>query len=654
MPQDFSGQNLRGRSFKGQDLTGANFSRADIQGANFTNARLIGANFSHTQAGLQRLWVIGLLIVSFILSAISGFVSVVMGASDIDYMDPLVPKYITASINVLVMLAVLLAVLIRQSKEETLRIVTIPSAVVIASGFLHQSAVAGAVAFLFAVVVPVIVAGAVVVAGAYESADLGDFLFSVAINLSSGYIAWRALAGDKNSASIRKPAVAFAAIGGTSFRGANLTNANFTQARLKSTDLRRATTTQTCWSKVELLDRARTGDTILIDPIVRDLLVTGQGRNKRYGGRNLKGANLAGADLADANLTEADISGATLESACLERANLTKIQALGANFHQTILTGACLESWNIDSTTQLEGAICEYVYLLSNQRERRPSSGEFAPGEFSKLFQEVLNTVDLIFRSGIDWKAFTYSFNKLILDNEGTELSIQSIENKGDGVVVVRVNAPPEADKAKIHYEFNQTYQVELKVQAAKYQAQLEAKDEQIIIYRQQSADMMLIANQLAARPVNVEVKATAESKSMNESTDQSRKLQIGDVGRDFHASGAALNLGEISGTVTNTINQLPDSPQPEQPGFKELLVQLQKSIEAEPELKLEDKAEALEQVKVLAEAGQNPREGKMQKLAGTAIKILKGTVTVLPSTATLVKACSELLPAIAKLLGLA
>ncbi|MEQ9354808.1 MAG: pentapeptide repeat-containing protein [Coleofasciculus chthonoplastes F2-STO-03] len=26
MPQDFSGQNLQGRSFKGQDLTGANFS----------------------------------------------------------------------------------------------------------------------------------------------------------------------------------------------------------------------------------------------------------------------------------------------------------------------------------------------------------------------------------------------------------------------------------------------------------------------------------------------------------------------------------------------------------------------------------------------------------------------------------------------------
>lgn len=291
--------------------------------------------------------------------------------------------------------------------------------------------------------------------------------------------------------------------------------------------------------------------------------------------------------------------------------------------------------------------------MLNNQRERRPSNSEFAPGEFTKLFQEVLNTVDLIFRNGIDWKAFTYSFNKLILDNEGTELSIQSIENKGDGVVVVRVNAPPEANKAKIHHEFNQTYEVALKALEAKYQAQLEAKDEQITIYRQQSADMMLITKELAARPVNVEVKATAESKSMNESTDQSRKIQIGDVGGDFHASGAALNLGEISGTVTNTINQLPDSPQPNQPGIKELLNELQKSVEAEPELKPEDKAEALEQVKVLAEAGLNPQEGRMKKLAGTAIKILRGTIASLPSAASLVEACNKLLPMITKLLGL-
>lgn len=56
MPQDFSHQNLRGRSFKGQNLVGVNFSYADIQGVDFSGANLRGANFSCTKTGLQSTW----------------------------------------------------------------------------------------------------------------------------------------------------------------------------------------------------------------------------------------------------------------------------------------------------------------------------------------------------------------------------------------------------------------------------------------------------------------------------------------------------------------------------------------------------------------------------------------------------------------------
>ncbi len=79
MPQDFSGQNLRGRSFKGQNLNGADFSGADIRGADFTNALLSGANFRGTKAGLQRRWMIGLVVCSWLLAGLSGFFSLLVG-----------------------------------------------------------------------------------------------------------------------------------------------------------------------------------------------------------------------------------------------------------------------------------------------------------------------------------------------------------------------------------------------------------------------------------------------------------------------------------------------------------------------------------------------------------------------------------------------
>lgn len=79
MPQDFSHQNLRGRSFKGQDLALANFSYADIRSANFSGANLTGANFTGAKAGLQKRWLFCQLIVSLFLSGASGFMSVFGG-----------------------------------------------------------------------------------------------------------------------------------------------------------------------------------------------------------------------------------------------------------------------------------------------------------------------------------------------------------------------------------------------------------------------------------------------------------------------------------------------------------------------------------------------------------------------------------------------
>lgn len=191
-------------------------------------------------------------------------------------------------------------------------------------------------------------------------------------------------------------------------------------------------------------------------------------------------------------------------------------QAVGTDFTSAHMTGACVEALNIESSTKLEYVDCDFVYLLekpkpkTDNRERRPSSGEFAPGEFTKLFQEVLHTVDFIFRNGVNWKAFVNAFKNLQVEKEGTKLAIQSIENKGDDVVVVKVDvSPDETDKEKIHSEFTQKYELALKAIEEKYQAQLEEKKQQLALhqehlndYRQRYTKMEKIIGTLAARPV--------------------------------------------------------------------------------------------------------------------------------------------------------
>lgn len=496
MPPDYSGQNLQGRSFKGQDLTGANFSQADIRGVDFTNAILKGADFTGAKAGLQKRWVIGLLIITLLLSALSGFFSAIIGV----YIAYIFFDDVITGIVSLVIVTVFFIVTIR------------------------KGLVAGAGA----------VAVAVAVAGVFV--------------LFSAYIGWRSLKGDERDPWIRSYAIAFTATGGTSFYGADLTDADFTGAILKNTDFRAANLTRTRFYEAKKLDFARPGKTILSNPAVLNLLVTLNGRNKSYFGANLRGANLIGGDLKEANFKNANISEATFQEANLEWANLTLTQALGTNFTKAQMTGACVEAWNIESTTILDHVDCRFVYLLeypkpgTDDRERRPSSGEFQPGEFTKLFEEVLNTVDLIFRDGINWQAFVNTFKKVQVENQDTELVIQSIENKGDGVVVVKVAVPDNADKEKIHSDFTENYQLALAAVEEKYKAQLQAKDNEIVIYRQKSAEMTEIVKLLANKPINVQVDNKVENKNMTNSNDSSRNVEV------------EMNIQKVDGGVAGKV----------------------------------------------------------------------------------------------------
>lgn len=108
------------------------------------------------------------------------------------------------------------------------------------------------------------------------------------------------------------------------------------------------------------------------------------------------------------------------------------------------------------------------------------------------------------------------------------------------------------------------------------------------------------------------------------------------------------VNSGEVSGSITNTINRNTSLCNPEQyADIKSLLNQLKLATESESTLSQEDRVEALEQIEILTAASQSSENVSHQKVAKRAIKIVKGTVVGLPTTANLVETCSELLPEI-------
>jgi hypothetical protein len=199
---------------------------------------------------------------------------------------------------------------------------------------------------------------------------------------------------------------------------------------------------------------------------------------------NLERICLSNTNLFGANLEEANLNNADLSNAILKNANLARIQALGTNFSGSVLTGACIENWNINAETKLSFTECEYIYLEFPYEERRPSNLNryFLPGEFTKLFQKAFNTVDLIFRNGIDWAVLLTSLQELKIQCGDAEIAVQSIENKGDENFVVKVGVPLGFDKGSIEEFVRQKYEFQIKAK----EERLYLQGEQVRFYRDQ------------------------------------------------------------------------------------------------------------------------------------------------------------------------
>ncbi len=344
---------------------------------------------------------------------------------------------------------------------------------------------------------------------------------------------------------------------GTCFDRANLTDASLEYADLMNANLRAANLTRTNFYGSKQIHTARVDRTILVEPLVYDLLVTHQEANRGYANLNLQGAYLVGADLQNADLSGANLNDSNLSNARLDHANLTRILALNTNLAEASLTGACIADWSIDRTTNLANIRCDYVYLKSPMEERTPASGSFTPGGFTRLFQEVWNTVDLIFDRGIDLTSFSRAWQQIQIENDGYLLEIKSIDRKGEGTIVIKVEVPRELDKANFHREFDRYYQLGLAAAADKYLAELDGKERELAIYREQQVNLQSLLQSLV-KPATLTgtteqvVFLKLSDRDLQDAIDV--KVEIADRGMTARAAtrGRLEHLNEIILAYTN------------------------------------------------------------------------------------------------------
>ena len=670
--RNFQRVNLRGQSFMGKDLSGADFSEADIRSANFTGANLRGANFTGAKCGLQKRWATLLVLFSWLLAGISGFLSIFVGTLvSLIFDDSSLENQIGGLVSLLVLVVFLIVVICRGIGAGAVAVAVavavafaVAVAVAVAGAGVGGAAVAFVVAGAFAVAfagafagafavafavagafaVAVAVAFAVAFARAVAGAFAGAGAFAVAV--VGVYIAWRALKGDKRDAWVRSLAIATAAIGGTSFRNADLTDANFRAAQLKSTDLREAILTRVRWYGAKKLERVRPGDTYLQDAQVREWLL-GKGEDKNFDRQQLRGINLQGANLTDASFIGADLSEANLQDTDLSRAKLVQTQLDETDLTGATLTGAFIEDWGITSSTVVNGVRCEYVFMRLPTKEdpapcRKPDnrSEVFEDGDFADFIKPIVQTLDLYHNQGVDPRAIAISWKKLAENNPDAQLRFASMEVKGKDNLLLRLKTAPEVDKSQLSAEYFNTYN-QLKTLAEAESKKLLAEKDDRIQKLENMVDTALKRPSFYAENYQGDTSLTGEQ----------HKIAI--TGGTINASGAgAFSLGDIYGTVANKIEELPSSSNPHEPGIKELLTQLYQAINA-PDLSQNDKKDALDQLKVLAEAGKNHQDASSQKKAERAVSILEVITKGVEPATKLAQTCTKVLPKILAFFGL-
>jgi uncharacterized protein YjbI with pentapeptide repeats len=307
-----------------------------------------------------------------------------------------------------------------------------------------------------------------------------------------------------------------ATLNNVTLRGANLENADLSNADLTNANLTSAFLTGAFLIDANLIGVALENANLRGASLINANLSHATLSNASLINADLTNSNFSNANLNHVDLFDADLRGADFESANLCGANLALTKAIGSNLVGATLTGACIQYWNIDAHTNLQNVVCDYVFMEHERKgkdfyytDRRPHdpNQNFVPDEFTKRYQKVLDSVDLFFNDGIDWRAFLATLQELQAQYGADNLVMQGMEQKSGGGFEVHLAVSPQIDKGLIERQAKEKYETQLQLVEAQYRIELkdmkiEHQNEIITLERRHNSVVEELAKLKANQPI--------------------------------------------------------------------------------------------------------------------------------------------------------
>ncbi len=423
---------------------------------------------------------------------------------------------------------------------------------------------------------------------------------------------------------------------GTSFAYAELQQVDFSGVDLRGVSLVH-TRFQSCrFDGVRNHHLALTTNSPLAPRAVRRLVIEHLREETDFHALDLSGLDFSGLDLRGYNFSHANLSFANFSGCDLREADLSAVTAVGADFSGAKLTGACLENWNIDTETRLQDVNCDYYFYLDDgQRKRMPPAGEeYPPGEFSRIFQKLANTIDFIAHNEIELAAIQLAVEKVRVESDNEQVRVQTVEEK-DGCIVVRVVAPKNEDRGALYHEVSTMKQ--------------EYENRILLLQAEKSAEISgLLRNINDMKEQLREQRQDFLAEIRSQQTVQIGQVSEVNMGNKINIQGNIQNSGvmNLGGTVGGDMTQTPASS----PDLQAALQTLHALIAT---LKPGDQAEARQAAADLVQAEKLPPE-EQQSTVRKTLRYFKGLAADLGELPDTASKLAEVAAKIALAFGLA